>query len=211
MTYLMSFTSRPREATSVATRIGDLPSLNSLSTQSRSSCFLSPWMQRAGKPSVRISRVSWSPPRLVSQKIRILEPSMTFSRRRRKRPRLSCSCTTSTYCRIVCAVRRSREPTLMCTGSSRQRSRARRCTSRGHVALHINVCRSGRTWETIFRTCGSKPMSSMRSASSNTRYVTRFRLVSPFSRKSISRPGVAMTTSTPSRRSRLCAERGVPP
>mmetsp|Transcript_8811 Transcript_8811/g.23905 ORF Transcript_8811/g.23905 Transcript_8811/m.23905 type:complete len:205 (-) Transcript_8811:771-1385(-) len=204
MTYLMSFTSKPRDATSVATRIGDLPSLNSFNTQSRSSCFLSPWMQRAGKPSSRISRVSWSPPRFVSQKIRILEPSITFSSNLFRRPRLSYSCTTSTYCRMVCAVRRSSEPTLMCTGSSLQMSRASFCTSFGQVALHISVCRSGRTCVVILRTCGSKPMSNMRSASSSTRYVTRFRLVSPLSRKSMRRPGVPMTTSTPSRRSRCC-------
>mmetsp|Transcript_63417 Transcript_63417/g.138100 ORF Transcript_63417/g.138100 Transcript_63417/m.138100 type:complete len:208 (+) Transcript_63417:348-971(+) len=207
----MSFTSRPRDATSVATRMGDFPSLNSFNTQSRSSCFLSPWMQRAGQPSRRISRVSWSPPRFVSQKIKIFEPSITFSSRRLRRPRLSASCTTSTYCRMVCAVRRSNDPTLMCTGASRQMSRASRCTSLGHVALHINVCRSGRTCDVIFRTCGSKPMSSIRSASSRTRYVTRLRLVSPDSRKSISRPGVAMTISTPSRRSRCCWYFGVPP
>ena len=40
--------------------------------------------------------------------------------------------------------------------------------------------------------CGSKPMSSIRSASSITRYVVRRRFVRPDSRKSIRRPGVAM-------------------
>mmetsp|Transcript_110010 Transcript_110010/g.350894 ORF Transcript_110010/g.350894 Transcript_110010/m.350894 type:complete len:212 (+) Transcript_110010:667-1302(+) len=211
MTYLMSFTSSPRDATSVATRIGDLPSLNSLSTQSRSSCFLSPWMQSAGKPSSRISRVSWSPPRLVSQKMRILEPSITFSSSLFRRPRLSYSCTTSTYCRMVCAVRRSREPMLMCTGSSLQMSRASLCTSRGHVALHISVCRSGRTCEVIFRTCGSKPMSSMRSASSSTSFATEPRRSWSASRKSLMRPGVPMTPCTPARMSRSWSYFGAPP
>mmetsp|Transcript_31773 Transcript_31773/g.94424 ORF Transcript_31773/g.94424 Transcript_31773/m.94424 type:complete len:208 (+) Transcript_31773:131-754(+) len=207
----MSFTSRPREATSVATRMGDLPSLNSLSTQSRSSCFLSPWMHRAGQPSRRISRVRLSPSRLVAQKMRIFEPSMTFSSRRFRRLRLSPSWTTSTYCRMVCAARSSRAPTLMCTGASLQMSLASICTSFGHVALHMSVCRSGRICDWIFLTWGSKPMSSMRSASSNTRYVTRFRLVSPASRKSMRRPGVAITISTPSRRSCFCGWRGTPP
>ena len=36
----------PREATSVATMMGLLPVLNSLSTQSRSFCCLSPWIAR---------------------------------------------------------------------------------------------------------------------------------------------------------------------
>mmetsp|Transcript_80650 Transcript_80650/g.246531 ORF Transcript_80650/g.246531 Transcript_80650/m.246531 type:complete len:208 (-) Transcript_80650:688-1311(-) len=207
----MSLTSSPREATSVATRIGLFPSLNSFSTQSRSSCFLSPWMHKAGQPSKRISRVISSLDRLLAQKIRIFDPSITFSRRRFRRPRLSCSWITSTYCRIVCAVRNSRAPTLMCTGSSLQMSRASRWTSFGQVALHMSVWRSGRHCEQIFRTCGSKPMSNMRSASSSVRYVTRFRFVSPQSRKSMSRPGVAMTISTPSFRSCCCGLRGTPP
>ena len=49
----------------------------------------------------------------------------------------------------------------------------------------------------IFLICGSKPMSSMRSASSSTRYVHRRRLVLPASRKSISLPGVAIQISAP--------------
>ena len=36
----------PREATSVATMIGLLPVLNSLRTQSRSFCCLSPWIAK---------------------------------------------------------------------------------------------------------------------------------------------------------------------
>ncbi len=38
----------PLAATSVATRMGERPSLNSARTQSRSSCRLSPWMHLAG-------------------------------------------------------------------------------------------------------------------------------------------------------------------
>jgi len=53
------------------------------------------------------------------------------------------------------------------------------------------------TCSTIFLICGSKPMSSMRSASSSTRYVQRRRLVFPASRKSSSRPGVAIQISAP--------------
>lgn len=52
-------------------------------------------------------------------------------------------------------------------------------------------------WSTIFRICGSKPMSSILSASSSTRYVHLRRLVFPASRKSMSLPGVAMQISTP--------------
>lgn len=50
-------------------------------------------------------------------------------------------------------------------------------------------------------------MSSIRSASSNTRYVTLRKLVWQASNISISRPGVAMTISTPARSGRISIER----
>lgn len=70
---------------------------------------------------------------------------------------------------------------------------------------------AGRAWRTMVWICGSKPMSSMRSASSSTRYVTRRRLVTLDSSISIRRPGVAITISTPPRRSRACGPLGAPP
>lgn len=54
-----------------------------------------------------------------------------------------------------------------------------------------------RTCSTIFLICGSKPMSSIRSASSRTRYVVRCRLVLRASSRSINLPGVAMQISAP--------------
>ena len=47
-----------------------------------------------------------------------------------------------------------------------------------------------------------------RLTSSSTRYVTRRRFVMPDSRWSMSRPGVAMTISTPRRRSYTCKQKG---
>mmetsp|Transcript_44291 Transcript_44291/g.73469 ORF Transcript_44291/g.73469 Transcript_44291/m.73469 type:complete len:216 (-) Transcript_44291:442-1089(-) len=93
------------------------------------------------------------------------------------------------------------------------KSAASRWISRGKVALNMKVCRSRgmSSCSTMRRICGSKPMSSMRSASSRTRYVTRRRFVVPPSRWSISRPGVATTISTPARRSATCARFGTPP
>lgn len=46
----------------------------------------------------------------------------------------------------------------------------------------------------VLHTCGSNPMSNMRSASSKTRYVTRRRLVTLLTKRSMRRPGVAATT-----------------
>lgn len=53
-------------------------------------------------------------------------------------------------------------------------------------------------------------MSSIRSASSNTKYVHRRKLVVPRSRKSIRRPGVAITISTPRSKSRACNQSKTP-
>lgn len=63
----------------------------------------------------------------------------------------------------------------------------------------------------IFRIWGSKPMSNILSASSKTRYVHLLRLVLPLSRKSMSRPGVAITISTPRSKSLACGPLGAPP
>ena len=49
------------------------------STQSRSSCDLSPWMERHGQPSTRSSRVRVSQRRFELQKIRSFEPSISSS------------------------------------------------------------------------------------------------------------------------------------
>jgi len=58
-----------------------------------------------------------------------------------------------------------------------------------------------RTCSTIFLICGSKPMSSIRSASSSTRYVARCKLVLRVSSRSINLPGVAMHISAPNKTS----------
>ena len=59
----------PLEATSVAMRIWTLPALNSIMTQSRSGCSLSPWIASAGQPSPRSQLVSSSAVRLVATKM----------------------------------------------------------------------------------------------------------------------------------------------
>lgn len=63
----------------------------------------------------------------------------------------------------------------------------------------------------IFLIWGSKPMSSIRSASSSTKYEHLFMLVVPLSRKSRRRPGVATAISTPRSRSRACGPLEAPP
>ena len=63
---------------------------------------------------------------------------------------------------------RSWEPTVTRTGSARN-SEASFWMAGGQVAENISVCLSARVWEAIARMCGSKPRSSIRSASSSTR------------------------------------------
>mmetsp|Transcript_63352 Transcript_63352/g.196591 ORF Transcript_63352/g.196591 Transcript_63352/m.196591 type:complete len:233 (+) Transcript_63352:1118-1816(+) len=63
----------------------------------------------------------------------------------------------------------------------------------------------------ICRICGSKPMSSMRSASSSTRSCTAFRLTAFISMRSCKRPGVATSTCGFSRIAWACGPLGTPP
>ena len=91
------------------------------------------------------------------------------------------------------------EPTVMLT-QSRKKSAASPCTSLGHVALHMSVCLSGLVCSTIVLICGSKPMSSILSASSSTKNVQRRKFVLPASNISINLPGVAIHISTPETR-----------
>mmetsp|Transcript_14132 Transcript_14132/g.35666 ORF Transcript_14132/g.35666 Transcript_14132/m.35666 type:complete len:286 (+) Transcript_14132:911-1768(+) len=69
------------------------------------------------------------------------------------------------------------------------------------VALKSSVWWPGGRLRMTSRICGSKPMSSIRSASSSTTYCTRFSALLPCCRWSMKRPGVATTISTPLRRS----------
>mmetsp|Transcript_17081 Transcript_17081/g.59917 ORF Transcript_17081/g.59917 Transcript_17081/m.59917 type:complete len:277 (-) Transcript_17081:275-1105(-) len=64
---------------------------------------------------------------------------------------------------------------------------------------------------TMRRIWGSKPMSSMRSASSSTRCTTLRRLTRPRSTRSTRRPGVATTMSQPRSSSRICVRMSAPP
>ena len=84
-------------------------------------------------------------------------------------------------------------------------------TSRGHVAEKNSVWRSRGMDATMRWIWGSKPMSSMRSASSNTRYDTWWSLTCWLSRKSFRRPGVAMMRCTPYWMSRSWGPLGAPP
>mmetsp|Transcript_7699 Transcript_7699/g.17996 ORF Transcript_7699/g.17996 Transcript_7699/m.17996 type:complete len:240 (-) Transcript_7699:1015-1734(-) len=80
------------------------------------------------------------------------------------------------------------------TGSLSQ-LRATFSTRLPKVALRRRVCLSGRIFSRMLVTCFSKPIESIRSASSSTRNVTLFKLVPFFFTMSMRRPGVEITIS----------------
>mmetsp|Transcript_1556 Transcript_1556/g.3626 ORF Transcript_1556/g.3626 Transcript_1556/m.3626 type:complete len:218 (-) Transcript_1556:699-1352(-) len=205
--------SRPRAATSVATRIEQEPVLNCCSTQSRSPCCLSPWMARAGHPSWRMLLVRTSQLRFVSQKMMIFDPSLSTicSMILASRRGFSESSHTSTCCLTVLTALRVLLPTCVRTVSFCRKSRAMPSTSLGHVAVKKSVWRSGRICPTIFRICGSNPMSSMRSASSRVRNLISARRTLPRSMKSTRRPGAATTMSAPCSTARSWSRMFSPP
>mmetsp|Transcript_105581 Transcript_105581/g.315368 ORF Transcript_105581/g.315368 Transcript_105581/m.315368 type:complete len:211 (+) Transcript_105581:372-1004(+) len=192
MTMVMDLTSRPRAATSVATRILDWPDLKAPRAMSRSRWSLSPWMASHFTPMRSRLRWSWSHMRLVFVKM-ITWPSAL---RRQFTSWLSFSRTllqTMTSCSMsALAWSSSALPILTSTGS-RKKSWAILRTSFGQVAVNIIVCLRVGMWPMTFRICGSKPMSSIRSASSRTRKRTSPRLIIRPSRKSFRRPGVPVS------------------
>lgn len=106
-----------------------------------------------------------------------------------RRRQLTCMC----WVMLLLAFSFPASPTLMCTGLW-TKSRANRCTSLGQVAVKNRVWRFGGIASMIVLICGSKPMSSMRSASSSASTMTFVRLILPICMMSFSRPGVAITT-----------------
>mmetsp|Transcript_7082 Transcript_7082/g.15455 ORF Transcript_7082/g.15455 Transcript_7082/m.15455 type:complete len:280 (+) Transcript_7082:318-1157(+) len=210
----MSLMSSPRCATSVAANTGWRPSLNSCSTQSRSSCDLSPWIARQGQPSTRSSRVRLSHRRFELQKMRIFEPSISASSSPTSLPSFAGSLHTSTCCAIcvfALPAWTSAPPTSRRRKPGSRKVEASACTSAGHVAENMSVCRSGRICWSSPRSCGTKPRSSIRSASSTTTYVHRESSVFFLASSSVSRPGVATTTSGALRSASTCGALGTPP
>mmetsp|Transcript_57166 Transcript_57166/g.161396 ORF Transcript_57166/g.161396 Transcript_57166/m.161396 type:complete len:231 (-) Transcript_57166:755-1447(-) len=229
--------SRPRAATSVQTRMPHSPVLpavmmrNLWSTSSRTSWTLPLWMLLHQCFSLLFwtSSSSWSHPSFVAAKTMAVSPGWRLSRSTLiSRGFFSSGRRTSTVCSMFSfAVSLSPPapwPMLTCVAFPLVRDRAIDCTSLGHVAVKNRVWRpwpaaspraSGLAGlghiPTILRMSGSKPMSSMRSASSKTSFSTRSKFSWPPSRKSLTRPGVPITPWTPARSSRSCSCLGAPP
>ena len=91
-------------------------------------------------------------------------------------------------------------------------SRASATIGGGMVALKNSVCRFAGRWRRMRRMSGRKPMSSMRSASSSTRYSRPVELrVRLRGSDRAGGPGVATMTSTPLRKACSCGPMPTPP
>mmetsp|Transcript_79524 Transcript_79524/g.251210 ORF Transcript_79524/g.251210 Transcript_79524/m.251210 type:complete len:226 (+) Transcript_79524:641-1318(+) len=88
---------------------------------------------------------------------------------------------------------------------------AKSCTTSVQAAENNNVCLSLLMPPEIVRTASSRPSSNIRSASSNTKYVTLSRLIPSASITSVSRPGVATTMWLPTFRAATCRASFGPP
>mmetsp|Transcript_35327 Transcript_35327/g.110081 ORF Transcript_35327/g.110081 Transcript_35327/m.110081 type:complete len:231 (-) Transcript_35327:420-1112(-) len=210
-TFLMS---RPRWATSVATSTFALPCLKAQREWSRSRCSMSPCRDTMGAPARASVECMLAAARLVLVKMSA-EPPLCWRSGKISSSRcliLSGSLRILTMCCLMSAlvVWASELPTWMCDAPF-VRVSATCFTSLGQVAVKRAVWRTGGKNLASSFTCGSKPMSSMRSASSRTRYTHRPTLHEPSRRKSFRRPGVATTQCGPPYRARICGWRGAPP
>ena len=103
-------------------------------------------------------------------------------------------------------------PIWIWIGAILQKSSASFLISIGQVALYMSVYLSGCVTQLIiFLISFSNPMSSILSASSNTKYVVLLKFVSLVLIKSISLPGVAIKISTPSLSFLCCSYFETPP
>ena len=159
-----------------------------------------------------MDRPIWSHMRFVEQNTIALSGCMGGSRSTSiSRVCLACPPHTSTTCVMsLFATRESVSPMFTWMGLVRM-AVATRTTARGHVAVKNSVWRAAGACARIFRICGSKPMSSMRSASSNTKYDALPRCRLRCSRKSFRRPGVAMQICGPCLSSLSWCPLGAPP
>mmetsp|Transcript_73289 Transcript_73289/g.129197 ORF Transcript_73289/g.129197 Transcript_73289/m.129197 type:complete len:227 (+) Transcript_73289:334-1014(+) len=207
MTCCTSGKSSPFPATSVATSTSFVPDLKALMANSRSSWLLPPWMATASTHLSR--RYMWmsSTSALFSQNTST--GGGVFCRHSRRYTIFASFFTYSTSW-MTSKLAAPARPTFTITCLTSAVS-ANFCTLRGIVAENRSVCRWYLKKSKIWRTSSSNPMSTMRSASSSTRYLQLSRLMRFFVRKSISRPGVATTAWTPLRTASHCSRMLIPP
>mmetsp|Transcript_13031 Transcript_13031/g.27411 ORF Transcript_13031/g.27411 Transcript_13031/m.27411 type:complete len:300 (-) Transcript_13031:656-1555(-) len=216
--------SKPRAATSVATSMEHSRDTNLRSDASRSCCCLSPCTAQVEKPSCQNNLATKSTRRLVLAKMTTDAVSKSSEHRKLYS---SLSFTSSWASMKVClmALLATSSPSAVPSPMNisavssllRMNLEATFRTALGQVAVKKRVCREdmGGRAAVICLSCGSNPMSSIRSASSST---TKWQSPNDKtggvlrSRRSQRRPGVAITIRGLVRRnSCICWLAGVPP
>ena len=196
-TWLMRSTSRPRAATSVATRMSRRPDLSWSMVRSRWFWAMSPLMAAAVKPRARSFSASSSVSCLVRTKTIIASNSST-SRTRVSASSLLRWAVMRNRWRMLSAVRVC-DLTVISCGSSRYCLDRRRIAA-GMVAENSATCLSSGVSARMRSTSSWKPMLSISSASSSTRKRRSEMSSEPFSRWSMTRPGVPTMIWVPRRR-----------
>ena len=188
--------SMPRAAMSVATSTLVRPALKPSSAATRALWLLLPWMAAAVMPSFSRSLAMRLAPCLVRLNTSALRTGgCRFWISQGSRRRLSFL---ETKYRLW-----SIRSTVLDTGSTLTKAGLRRmpaasCSiSDGMVALNIRFCRRAGSLAITRLTSWTKPMSSIRSASSSTKISTPVRSTYPWPIRSFSRPGQATRMSTP--------------
>ena len=187
-------TSRPRAATSEATRMVMSPCLKRSSSRMRSLCSMSPWICPTGMRA-RFSTSARS--RTIVFLLQKMMAVFTSSWARNERTRSFFSrfdVSTTHWVMLVLVL--AALATSMLFGLSMNWS-ASFLIGGGMVAENSRVCRDFGSLEQMVSISGMKPMSSMRSASSITSMAQPDIKILPRFIRSIRRPGVAISTSTP--------------
>mmetsp|Transcript_28034 Transcript_28034/g.95563 ORF Transcript_28034/g.95563 Transcript_28034/m.95563 type:complete len:302 (+) Transcript_28034:105-1010(+) len=208
----------PRAATSVATSTGALPARKAPSAASRCDCVRSPCMLSALHPPGAL-------PSSLATHAAVRFFCTNTSARSDAAGRPPSASTRSSSLRLLSFGARTNRCVIAATVLPtrptpthvyrRRNSAASLWIASGNVALNSSVCLLALGGMslccTMRRTCGSNPMSSMRSASSRTRNLVPARLTRPLSTKSTSLPGVATSTSHPDASSLSCGLASAPP
>mmetsp|Transcript_19045 Transcript_19045/g.57134 ORF Transcript_19045/g.57134 Transcript_19045/m.57134 type:complete len:222 (-) Transcript_19045:103-768(-) len=190
-------TSRPRAARSVAMRTSTLRLRKESRTLMRSSWPMSPCSVTASfcRRSLK-SAASFSAPCFDLQKMQSWPFFRNPSTRCMSQGHFASSVGTISTCCTMFSAAWPRVPIVIRIGC-RRRSLESSSIFGGKVAEKRRVWREGRTFWTTERIWSSKPICSMRSASSSTTKVQRLRLQPFILMMSMMRPGVAMTISLP--------------
>ncbi len=205
-TRLTSSTWMPRAATSVQTSTPMVPSRNSARMRVRWFCRLPPCRPPARTPTrascfTRRSTPCWVRTNMIVRPSRLAISAVMAN--------LSSRVTWSTWCSIVTTDEVAGSSECV-TGSLRKR-RTSLSTSPSRVAENSRRWLSEGVCSSRALTTGKKPRSHMWSASSITVTRTSSSEHSPCWMRSVSRPGVATTISTPRRRASICLPMDMPP